>query len=108
MEGYSYTDSQIRTIIGKVFRASGYLCDPHGATGYQAAREYLDEHPGHTGIFLETAHPAKFVENVEAVTGQPVEMPERLAAFSLGEKRSMVIEPGFDDFKSYLFRQANA
>jgi len=108
MEGYSYTDSQIRTIIGKVFRASGYLCDPHGATGYQAAREYLDEHPDHTGIFLETAHPAKFVENVEAVTGQPVEMPERLAAFSLGEKRSMVIESGFDDFKSYLFRQANA
>ena len=40
MQGFSYTDHEIREIIGKVYRKTGYLCDPHGATGYQAARSF--------------------------------------------------------------------
>ncbi|MEN8230970.1 MAG: threonine synthase, partial [Bacteroidota bacterium] len=93
---------EIREIIGRVFKESGYLCDPHGATGYQAARTYLDEHPGHTGIFLETAHPAKFKESVEPVTGKPVEIPGRLAAFAKRKKESTLIKPGYQEFREYL------
>jgi threonine synthase len=102
MHGYSYTDHQIKEVIGKVFRNTGYLCDPHGAIGYQAARTHLDTHPGSTGIFLETAHPAKFKESVEEVIGEPVEIPKRLAAFAEKEKRSVVIPPSFSEFKNYL------
>jgi threonine synthase len=102
MEGYSYTDPEIRRIIGRVYGTTGYLCDPHGATGYQAARTYLDGHPGSTGIFLETAHPAKFKECVEEVIGKPVELPERLASFAAREKQSVQIKPSFRDFKDYL------
>lgn len=102
MHGYSYSDSDIRGIIGKVYKKTGYLCDPHGATGYQAARSFLDKNPGRTGIFLETAHPAKFKESVEEVIGKPVEIPERLAAFANREKSSTLLKPAYRDFKAYL------
>jgi len=105
MHGYSYSDQEIREIIGRVYRRTGYLLDPHGATGYQAARSFLDEHPEYRGIFLETAHPAKFRESVEEVIGKPVELPERLAKFVDREKQSTILKPAFRDFKAYLFSQ---
>jgi threonine synthase len=100
--GYSYTDKEIREIIGEVYRRCGYLCDPHGATGYQAARSYRKEHPELTGIFLETAHPAKFRESVEEVIGTTVALPERLAAFSEREKQSVLLPPEYGEFRKYL------
>ena len=102
IHGFSYPDSQIREIIGRVYRETGYLCDPHGATGYQAAKTFLAENPGYTGIFLETAHPAKFLESVEEVTGTPVGVPERLARFAGREKQSVLLKPGYSEFKAYL------
>jgi len=101
MQGFSFSDPQIREIISRVYRRTGYLCDPTG-TGYQAARNYLDEHPGHTGIFLETAHPAKFREVVEEATGIRVEVPERLAAFAGRKKSSTLIDPAYPRFREYL------
>jgi len=56
----------------------------------------------YTGIFLETAHPAKFKESVEEVIGKPVEIPERLAVFETKEKQSVVIRPDYKGFKEYL------
>jgi threonine synthase len=100
--GYSYSDREIREIIGRVYRESAYLCDPHGATGYQAAKSYRKEHPELTGIFLETAHPAKFRESVEEVTGERLELPERLAAFEGREKQSLLIQPEYQAFRQYL------
>ena len=102
MHGYSYSDHDIREIIGRVYTETGYLCDPHGATGYQAARTFLYDHSDQTGIFLETAHPAKFKETVEEVIGEPVKIPERLAAFANRKKVSTNIKPAYRDFKNYL------
>jgi len=102
LEGYSYNDKEIREVIGRVYRESGYLCDPHGATGYEAARSYRKEHPELTGIFLETAHPAKFRETVEEVIGEKVVLPERLAAFEGREKQSVIIPPDYQAFREYL------
>jgi threonine synthase len=105
--GYSYTDNEIREVIGRVYRESGYLCDPHGATGYEAARSYRKEHPELTGVFLETAHPAKFRETVEEVTGEKVALPERLAAFESREKQSVIIPPDYQAFREYLSEKAD-
>lgn len=102
IKGYSYSDHQIRSIIAKVYKNYGYLCDPHGAIGYQAARSFLDANPAYTGIFLETAHPAKFVESVEDVIGTTVEIPERLAEFTGKEKKSILIKPDYNTFREYL------
>ncbi|MCK4989225.1 MAG: threonine synthase, partial [Bacteroidales bacterium] len=92
LHGYSYSDREIREVIAKVYKEKGYLCDPHGATGYQAAQTYRKEHPELTGIFLETAHPAKFKESVEEVTGLTMELPERLAAFADREKEAVSLQ----------------
>ncbi len=103
MHGYSYSDTQIREIIDRVRRQTGYLLDPHGATGYQAAHSFRNEHPEYTGIFLETAHPAKFRETVEEVTGETLQLPEQLAKFTGLEKQSTLLKPDYEDFKKYLF-----
>ena len=102
LHGFTYTDKEIREVIAEVYREKGYLCDPHGATGYRAAQTYRKEHPELTGIFLETAHPAKFREHVEEVIGEEVELPERLAAFADREKQAVFLQPDYQEFRQYL------
>jgi threonine synthase len=57
------------------------------------------------GIFCETAHPAKFKEKVDEILGIDVEIPDRLAAFMKGEKKSVAMTKDFADFKKYLLQQ---
>ena len=57
------------------------------------------------GVFLETAHPAKFKSTVEQIVGQEVEIPAKLAAFMKGEKQSVPMSKNFEDFKDYLMKQ---
>ena len=102
LQGFSYTDKEIRDTIGEVYKRSAYLLDPHGATGYQAARSYRKEHPEMTGIFMETAHPAKFKDTVEEVIGESLELPERLAAFAERKKEAVFIQPEYKKFRDYL------
>ena len=104
LHGYSYSDRDIREIITEVYAEKGYLCDPHGATGYRAAQTYRKEHPELTGIFLETAHPAKFRETVEEQIGEAVELPERLAAFADRKKEAVFLQPDYQEFKQYLLQ----
>ena len=89
ISGATYTDEQIRETVGEVYRETGYLLDPHGACGYRALSEGLS--PSETGIFLETAHPAKFLETVEGIIGDKVEIPAKLQAFMKGTKQSVPI-----------------
>ncbi|MBQ7683719.1 MAG: threonine synthase, partial [Bacteroidaceae bacterium] len=74
--------------------------DPHGACGYAALYEGLRQ--GEVGIFLETAHPAKFRETVHDITGADVPVPERLAAFMQGIKQSVPMTARFEDFQAFL------
>jgi len=100
ISGTTYTDEQIRETVKKVFKDTGYLLDPHGACGYRALEEGLT--PGETGVFLETAHPAKFLETVESIIEDNVEIPAKLQEFMKGEKKSLPMSKAFDDFKQYL------
>ena len=94
------SDSEILGTIASCYRSDGYLLDPHGACGFKVLKESLRE--GETGIFCETAHPAKFKETVEKAIGGSVSMPERLAAFMKGEKRSVPLPRDFGAFKDFL------
>jgi threonine synthase len=78
ISGYSYTDDQIREIIGRIYKKYGYLLDPHGATGYQALADHSHNNPSHIGFFIETANPAKFADIVEGVIGKKIEIPPSL------------------------------
>ena len=103
ISGATYTDGQIADTMRDCLNENGYLLDPHGACGYRALQEGLQE--GETGIFLETAHPAKFKDTVENITGQPVPVPEKLAAFMKGKKQSVSLPADFAQFKQFLLEQ---
>lgn len=103
ISGATYTDEQIAETVKNVWQAYHYLLDPHGACGYRALSEGLK--PGETGIFLETAHPAKFKDTVEGIIGEPVEIPAKLQAFMKGEKQSVPMSKELAAFKNYLINE---
>jgi threonine synthase len=89
--------------VKKAYVETGYLLDPHGACGYRALEEGLKE--GEVGVFLETAHPAKFLETVEGIIGEQVEIPAKLQAFMKGIKRSVPMAKDFESFKEFLLNE---
>jgi threonine synthase len=103
--GASFTDRETRQTIKKLVGESGYICDPHGAVGYQALEEHLEKmNDRHMGFFIETAHPAKFKNIVEREIGFEIEMPERLEKFLKREKVSTKIDNSYDQFKDILLK----
>ena len=100
ISGATYTDEQIAETMKDVWKNERYLLDPHGACGFRALQEGLQ--PGETGVFLETAHPAKFKDTVENIIGEALRIPEKLQAFMRGEKKSLPMSKDFADFKRYL------
>ncbi|MBQ5415856.1 MAG: threonine synthase [Bacteroidales bacterium] len=100
ISGAVVNDSAIKKSILECWRDNAYLLDPHGACGFRALSDGLQ--PGEAGVFCETAHPAKFKDTVEKVIGEPVAIPERLAAFMKGQKQAVSLPKDFEDFKYYL------
>ena len=103
ISGATYSDEQIKETMRQCYEETGYILDPHGACGYQALVDGLQE--GEIGVFCETAHPAKFKEKVDDILGIDVEIPDRLAAFMKGEKQSVPMTKDFNDFKKYLMSE---
>ncbi|HYJ90994.1 MAG TPA: hypothetical protein VEV84_06790, partial [Pyrinomonadaceae bacterium] len=95
----SISDEETTQTIEDVYQQLGYILDPHGAVGYAALRKYLNENPGQKGIFLETAHPAKF-ESVEKIVGKPVPAPVHGGASKT--ERKMQIENDYEELKKLL------
>lgn len=102
ISGTTYTDEQIRETVKTTYQQTGYLLDPHGACGFRALKEGLKE--GEVGVFLETAHPAKFLETVEDIIADKVTIPAKLQEFMKGEKQSLPLSKEFADFKAYLLK----
>ena len=103
ISGATYSDEQIKQTMRQCYKQTGYILDPHGACGYQALKDSLK--PGETGIFCETAHPAKFKEKVDDILSIDIEIPDRLRAFMEGEKKSVEMSKDFADFKAFLMKQ---
>lgn len=102
ISGVSYTDEQIAETMKATFSEENYVLDPHGACGMRALHEKLQ--PGEDGIFLETAHPAKFLDRVEPILGVPVPMPERLAWFLKREVCSVPLSTDYAAFRAFLLQ----
>lgn len=100
LSGAAYTDEQIAACVKRVWNEEGYLLDPHGACGYQSLVEGLQE--GEVGVFLETAHPAKFKDTIEQIIGEEIEIPQKLQEFMKGEKQSIQMAPTLEALKEYL------
>ena len=103
ISGATYKDEQIAETIQEVRTETGYVCDPHGACGYRALKEGLKA--GEVGVFLETAHPAKFKDTVDRILNDNIEIPAKLQAFMKGTKQSVPMTKDFADFKQFLLKQ---
>jgi threonine synthase len=103
ISGATYKDEQIAETIREVKAETGYVCDPHGACGYRALKEGLKA--GEVGVFLETAHPAKFKDTVDGILGGDLEIPAKLQAFMKGTKQSIPMTKDFADFKKFLLEK---
>lgn len=103
ISGATYTDNQIQNIMRQCYETTGYVLDPHGACGYKALKEQLQTNE--TGLFFETAHPAKFKEKVDEILSTNTQIPQRLAAFMKGKKKSVEMQNDFKTFKHFLMNQ---
>ncbi len=103
ISGCTYTDEQISETLLDCYRKHGYLLDPHGAVGYRALSEYLES--DEVGVFLETAHPAKFKDTVDRILGEDISIPEKLQAFMKGTKQSINLPKDFASFKAFLMNE---
>jgi threonine synthase len=97
----SISDEETAQTIAGVNDRLGYILDPHGAVGYAALRKYLNDNPGRNGIFLETAHPAKF-DSVEKIIGRPVPNPG--CQDGLRTERKMRVENNYEAIRNLLLK----
>ena len=100
ISGCSYSDEQISDTLADTYHRHGYLLDPHGAVAYRALIEGLKV--GEAGIFIETAHPAKFKDTVESIIDESIPIPEKLEKFMNGTKQTVKMSSGFAAFKKFL------
>lgn len=103
ISGATYNDEQIARGVKETWEESRYLLDPHGACGYLALKEQLQS--DEVGVFLETAHPAKFKETIDNILGEDIEIPLPLQEFMKGEKDTVEMSKEFDDLKNFLIKE---
>jgi threonine synthase len=103
LKGYRFTDPQTKKAIQDIYTASNYICDPHGAVGYLGLKTFMEEQQENDfyGVFMETAHPIKFVETVEKTLNTKIPVPKQIENVLQGEKKSFPITD-YKDLKDFL------
>ena len=102
LSGYRYTDQQTRKALKEIYDLKNYIADPHGAVGYLGLKEYLNQQKeDFYGVFLETAHPVKFLDSVNKTLKLEVEIPERLKD-TLSKKKVSIPIKDYSKLKAYL------
>ena len=102
IKGFTYNDQETRKAMQKVSKQYNYVMDPHGAVGFLAAIDYQTRFPNTKAVILETAHPSKFLEEVESTLSQKIEVPIRLSALASKTKEATFMEVDYNSFSSYL------
>lgn len=103
VSGETYNDEQIKSAMRNCYKANTMCLTHHGACGYQALKDALK--PDEIGVFLETAHPAKFKEKVDDILSINLAIPERLKAFMKNERQVIDLPNDFSVFKNFLLQQ---
>ena len=104
LSSYSFTDDETRKALKEIYDDYGYIADPHGAVGYLGAKAYLKNNSNAHCVFLETAHPTKFLDVVEDVISKTVELPAQIEAVMDKKKKSIEIST-YDELKDYLLKR---
>jgi len=101
LTAYSFSDEQTKEALSAIYKGSGYIADPHGAVGYLGCKSYREKNPAAQTIFLETAHPTKFLDVVEAVIPEKIALPPQIQAVIEKEKSAIYVED-YSQFKTFL------
>lgn len=99
ISGFWADDAETIEAMKDAYIRYGYICDPHGAIGYKSMQMLTDNE---FGIFLETAHPAKFLDTVNETLGMETDIPEALEILKHKQKRATFLENDYDGFKELL------
>lgn len=99
VDGFWLNDADTRAAMIEAYKKYQYVCDPHGAIAFKSLIQ-LGENE--VGIFLETAHPAKFLNTVEETLGQKIDIPEALSSLVEKEKKSTFMDSSYASFKAFL------
>ena len=98
---YSFTDAETITTLQHLYKNKGYIAEPHGVVGYLGLKKEMQNHMNRIGVFLETAHPIKFLETVEPALNIKLPIPEQIKSVMNKEKVSLKIKT-YDELKAFL------
>lgn len=98
---YTYTDDETLAAMKKIYNTDGYIAEPHGAVGYLGLKKELKNYPNAIGVFLETAHPIKFLDVVEPALNVTLPIPTQIESVLNKEKVSTKIKT-YDELKAFL------
>lgn len=101
LKGYTYTDEESTAAMGHLYKKHGYIAEPHGAIGYLALKNYLKTATNTQGVFLETAHPVKFLDVLYPGVAETIALPEQIKAVIDKEKVSIKIK-NYEELVAYL------
>ncbi len=101
LSSYSFSDDETREAMEIIFRENNYTTDPHGAVGYLGLKRFLNKKGNMQGIFLETAHPVKFLDVVEPVIGESIEFPKQIKEIINKTKEATLISK-YVELKQFL------
>ena len=102
ISGFYFNDYETKKTIEEIYLKYKYIVDPHSAVGYLGLSKYIKENSNTTGVFLGTAHPAKFLEVVKPIINNEIKIPKRLQTFLDKDKKSIQITTDYKDFKNNL------
>ncbi|MFM7894765.1 MAG: pyridoxal-phosphate dependent enzyme, partial [Flavobacterium sp.] len=100
---YSFTDEETKVAMKTIYDSFGYVAEPHGAVGYLGLKKEMKNKPESIGFLLETAHPIKFLDEVEPLLNIKLPIPKQIESILNKGKVSVKIS-SYNDFKSYLLR----
>ncbi|QWX84732.1 threonine synthase [Cellulophaga sp. HaHaR_3_176] len=101
LSSYSFNDDETKKAMIELYNDYNYVADPHGAVGYLGLKKYQETNPNNYGIFLETAHPVKFLDIVEDTINENIELPDTIIKQMKKKKKSIHIAT-YDELKQFL------
>jgi threonine synthase len=101
VSSFSFSDDETKAALLEIYSNHKYVADPHGAVGYLGCKAYLEQNPNAHCVFLETAHPTKFLDVVEDVIKTKQTLPQQIQSVMGKDKVATTIST-YEDFKAYL------
>lgn len=101
LSSFSFNDATTKEAMESIYKNTRYICDPHGAVGYLGLKKYQENNPNTYGVFLETAHPVKFLDVVKETLKINLEIPPQIQKVMNKQKSSTKLST-YQELKSYL------